>query len=189
MTLPSAILTSMRSVLETRLGESVREVRIHEGAIGLDPKDTILSGKDPLVLVTLLGSKLQGDGYGITDGVWGAFVITKNDAKDTSGNRISRGLIGANAAHLIAAIVESEMWGGLMYGRAIKIVVGNEHTEKLSRESGWSIWSCAWTQPFEIKVADTAEYGRLGSIHYTFEMGGLQTPDALATIVFPEPTP
>lgn len=189
MTLPSAILTSMRDTLERRLGESVREVRVHEGAIGLDPKNTMLAGQDPLVLVTLLGSKLQAEDYGITDGIWAAFVITKNDAKDTSGNRISRGLIGANAAHLIAAIVKSEMWGSLMHGPATKVTVGNEHTEKLSRESGWSIWSCAWTQPFEIKVADTAEYGRLGSIHYTFEMGGLQTPDALATIVFPEPTP
>lgn len=187
MTLPSAVLQAMRDTLESRLGASAGEVRIHDGALDASPKSAI-KGADPLVLVTSLGANLQPDGYGIADAVWAVFVLTRYTAS-SDGKTISRSVAAANVAALVAAIVESEKWGGLMYAPASRVRIANEFSEKLGMGDGWGVWSVAWTQPYEIKVADAAQYGRLGAIQYTFAMGGVPTPDALATIEFPEPTP
>ena len=183
MTLASTVLDAMRDVLDERLGDAAKEVRVHEGDIGTDPKNNI-RGKDPLVLVTCLGADLQPDGYGVAEGVFAVFVICLQGARGDSG-AISKSIAAANIAFLVASIVENETWNGTTVRTPEKVRVANEVTEKTNYQAGWAVWSVAWRQPFEIKQADATEYGRLGSIHYTLEQTDAASPDAQATVEFP----
>lgn len=190
MSLPSQILAGMVDAFRERLGDSVNEVRVHEGAPGTDPKNTI-KGKDPLVLVTCLGTEMQPERMHIADGVWAAFVLTRSGSPSEDG-QLGRSIYAGNIAVQLAAVIDDCPWMPLMYRGPTDTTVRNEHTEKLGKDAAWGMWSIAWRQPFEITRQDEVEMHRLASIHHTFVMGGLgdaPTPDAHATIEFPEPTP
>jgi hypothetical protein len=188
VTLPSQLLRTMAATLSDKLGTAVSEVRPHSGSIKADTaKDTISFKPPAVVLVTCLGFELRGDGYAVADAVWAAIVLANAIGSDGDG-KILANMYAANVAAQVSAIVEVEAWEKQAFKRAERIRVTNEHSEKMTKGSSWGAWVVAWTQPFEITREDAAEIHRLASIHHTFVMGDSATPDAYATLEFPEPT-
>lgn len=184
---PSAILAHVAESIATGLAPYTVHVRAHDGEFSPADKDFVTL-PDPSVLVACLGAhgSVYFDSKPTTvDAIWAAFCITRNNS--VTSQQGTRGAVAMDLAMYVTEIVDGNRWGDRMVTTPTRLRVVNDFKQQTK---GLTVWSVFWTQSIEIQRLPAENLiHRLGSIHHVFAMGDEQTPDALATIVFPEPTP
>jgi phage gp37-like protein len=176
MTQPSVVIENIRSVLATKLGSAVREVRAIDGQYGNDGKDLkdFISIPSPAVIVTCLGFGLNSDFKPVT-GI-GHFVCWCVARLPAAPEKDTRGDVAADLAAALALFVDTELWNGKASKRAQKVRATNLHSTELATQ-GVALWSVDWIQSFEITPETVAAaLNDLRKIHFTFDMGTAETP-------------
>lgn len=177
MTQPSVVLDSIRSVLATRLGSAVKEVRIIDGEYGTEAKDLkeFISVPTPSVIVACLGFVMgqRMSGATVAHGhfvCWCVSRLPDMPAKDT------RGDVAADLASAVFFYANTERWDGKASKNSERLRSTNLHSTELARQ-GVAIWAVDWFQSFEITPETVAAtLNDLRKIHYTFNMGTAETP-------------
>ena len=178
MTQPSVVLDNIRSVLATRLGSAVREVRIVDGEFGHEAKDLkdFVSIDSPAVIVTCLGFGIKPQDHRPVVGVGHYVCWCIARLPDKAASKDTRGDVAADLAAAVFMFADEELWNGKASKRAMKLRATNLHSSD-THKIGAALWSVDWLQEFELTPETiAAALNNLRKIHFTFTLGGAQTP-------------